>query len=1297
MYKNYSKILSKSLLSSLGLGLLGFGLANAQSTKRLSVSPGIAPAKLEVGISLASDDNEEYVATGATDFGSSDLEMVTEGGGQQIVGLRFSSVKLPKNAVIQSAYIQFAADEAHSNAVTLNFWGLAHDSLPTFQNELKSISKFDTTASKVNWANLQAWVIGEITDKQKSPDLKTILQEIISRNGWKQGNPIGFVVKGPNTGGRRVADSFEDAAGGRGTVAKLIIEYYIPITATFPIIQASDDNEEYVATGATDFGSSDLEMVTEGGGQQIIGLRFANVNIPKGATINKANIQFAADEAHSNAVSLNIWGLANDSLPTFKNELKSISKFDTTSKRTDWANLQAWVIGEITDKQKSPDVSAIVNEITNRANWKTGNPIGFVVKGPNTGGRRVADAFEDAAGGRGTVAKLVIEYLGVPSVDKPRAKLGSFPLYVGQGEWEYNAEGKTIDNKWKVQTGSDSAWVFGEALLGFGSGVVKTKLPTGKKTYYARNAFVGNKVASVDSLEFTVRASDGAIVYVNGNEVYRFNVGANAVDYNTMATQRNPINARWERFTVKNTLVDGDTNTIAVELHQADVNEDTLVFGLGVRAKNKKLAAEFLPISKGAQWSYFDKGMNPSANWNDIAYNDAQWSVANGSFGYGDAHPTVIFNGENAQDQYPTTYFRKTFLVNDKSKLADTLLLNLIRDDGAVVYINGIEVVRSNMPTGNVSYSTLAVASVGGNDELTFFPFTILKKDILNALVNGTNVITVEIHQNDLTSSDLSFDLELKEKPKSIVFNACATQHIACFTSVAPNTKNQLFNIPSSHAFQGIFSSGIQYTNKGNFKGDTLVPTNFDFTGFVPDNMNSSVKGHLSVNHETSFGAVSMLDISYKPNTKLWSVDSSRAINFSQVAGTTRNCSGAVTPWGTIITAEETRNTGDANNDGYQDFGWLVEIDPKTNKIPQYGTGKEQKIWAAGRASHENAVVTADSSTLYWGEDNPLGNVFKYVLDKKGDLSAGKLYALKLNAGLVADEPTSASGAWVQVPNTTQSDRNNTYTLAAGLGATMFSGIEDVEISPLDGKIYFTAKGNNRTYRFSDNVTSVSNFETFVGGKIYSITTANGTVNEDWGIGNDNLTFDEKGNLWVLQDGSQNHIWVVRPNHTQDNPKVELFATTPDGCEPTGMTFSPDFKYAFISLQNPSPTNTVSALDAAGNNILFNKSYTLVMARKENLGGILTAIDNETAVSQNQISIFPNPSEGNAKVAFTTKANQKVSVNAYTLEGKLVKNIASTSFAEGKHEVAVEGLSSGIYLIQVSIDNTDAFLKYIVK
>ena len=132
---------------------------------------------------------------------------------------------------------------------------------------------------------------------------------------------------------------------------------------------------------------------------------------------------------------------------------------------------------------------------------------------------------------------------------------------------------------------------------------------------------------------------------------------------------------------------------------------------------------------------------------------------------------------------------------------------------------------------------------------------------------------------------------------------------------------------------------------------------------------------------------------------------------------------------------------------------------------------------------------------------------------------------------------------------------------------------------------------------------TVSNFETYVGGMSYTFPTSNGNTTENWGTGNDNLTFDNDGNLYVLQDGSDNHIWFVGLGHTQLNPKVKIFARIPAGAEPTGMTFTPDNRYMFLSIQHPSATNeATSQIDALGEPRKFDKDVALVIARKGFLG-----------------------------------------------------------------------------------------------
>tara|TARA_R110000868_G_scaffold304437_7_gene565052 strand:+ start:25146 stop:29834 length:4689 start_codon:yes stop_codon:yes gene_type:complete len=161
-------------------------------------------------------------------------------------------------------------------------------------------------------------------------------------------------------------------------------------------------------------------------------------------------------------------------------------------------------------------------------------------------------------------------------------------------------------------------------------------------------------------------------------------------------------------------------------------------------------------ISTGSNWRYFDGSGEPLASWKSIDYNDSGWSNGQGVFGYGDSQTTEIEYGGNTEDKYITSYYRKSFQIDDLSKIND-LSIKLLRDDGAVVYLNGVEVVRSNMPDGTVSNSTEASSSVGGSDEDTYFDFSIALENI----VRGENIVAVEVHQSDPSSSDVSFDLGL--------------------------------------------------------------------------------------------------------------------------------------------------------------------------------------------------------------------------------------------------------------------------------------------------------------------------------------------------------------------------------------------------------------------------------------------------------------------------------------------------------------------------------------------------------
>jgi hypothetical protein len=162
-------------------------------------------------------------------------------------------------------------------------------------------------------------------------------------------------------------------------------------------------------------------------------------------------------------------------------------------------------------------------------------------------------------------------------------------------------------------------------------------------------------------------------------------------------------------------------------------------------------------VAATATWKYLDNGSNQGTAWRAPAFNDTAWASGPAQLGYGDGdEATLVSFGPNASAKYITTYFRHAFQVTDPAAY-QSLVLRLVRDDGAVVYLNGTEVYRTNLPAGSITSSTLASSAIGGADESAWQQTTVSP----SLLVAGTNVLAVEMHQSGGTSSDISFALEL--------------------------------------------------------------------------------------------------------------------------------------------------------------------------------------------------------------------------------------------------------------------------------------------------------------------------------------------------------------------------------------------------------------------------------------------------------------------------------------------------------------------------------------------------------
>ena len=183
-----------------------------------------------------------------------------------------------------------------------------------------------------------------------------------------------------------------------------------------------------------------------------------------------------------------------------------------------------------------------------------------------------------------------------------------------------------------------------------------------------------------------------------------------------------------------------------------DTGTTGLGFGLGVPDGSVTI------VPPDSTWRYLDDGSDQGTAWRESGFDDGPWSTGAAQLGYGEGDEnTVIGYGPDSGNKYITSYFRREFNLQNAWQISE-LTVNLLRDDGAIVYLNGQEIVRSNMPAGAVTYTTQSAGTASGADESTFFPFTADPTDVLE---EGSNVLAVEVHQTSGGSSDVSFNLEL--------------------------------------------------------------------------------------------------------------------------------------------------------------------------------------------------------------------------------------------------------------------------------------------------------------------------------------------------------------------------------------------------------------------------------------------------------------------------------------------------------------------------------------------------------
>ena len=606
-FTNPDALTTKASFSSVGLYVLRLTASDSELISydelNITVTSIGGAIVLEVRVARSSDDAEEG-ATGSVSLTSGDLELV-EDVNIQTVGLRYSGVTIPKNAQITYASIQFQVDEVSSVGTSLTFWGEAQDNPGTFTTVTRNVSSRVKTTTYVGWTPPPWTVEGQAGADQRTPNIATIVQDIVNRTGWSSGNSLVIIIGGTGT---RIAEAYD---GLPAAAPSLYVEYIVPTentptptltstplstssptptqtasftpsptntststptqtasftpsptntststqastatytpsptytatstptrTATLTLsptntststpsqtasftpsptntststqastatytpsptntststqastatytssptytststqastatytpsptntatstptptitrtptltrtststptrtatstptatstttptpsptpaglitlnvrVSSSSDDAEESASGSVNLTHSYLELVYDKN-NQLVGMRFNNLNIPKQATILYAYVQFQTGKISTPVTSLTIQGQAIDNAPTFRNVKRNISSRLRTTAVSDWTPSTWNVINEAGVNQRTANISSIVQEIINQPGWLSGNSLVLIITGS---GQRTAWSYNGLPSG---APLLHIEYI----------------------------------------------------------------------------------------------------------------------------------------------------------------------------------------------------------------------------------------------------------------------------------------------------------------------------------------------------------------------------------------------------------------------------------------------------------------------------------------------------------------------------------------------------------------------------------------------------------------------------------------------------------------------------------------------------------------------------------------------------------------------------------------------------------------------------------------------------------------------------------------------------------------------
>ena len=357
----------------------------------------------EIIRSTADSGSDAYETGLITNTDSEDL-ILSQGTNTVTSGIRIANLMVPQGATITGAYLRLTSSQFDIAETTLRFKAeLAGDSQP-FTASTKNIGLRTVSSNEVVWAEDNSFPVSD--EIVTTPDLSSIVQEVVDQNDWCGGNALSIIITGSsgNAGSNRRVKAFDS---GTDQSPQLYLTYD-DTTATGCIageriyqVSKQANNREERHDGNNSTGGV---LNFNNNNNKLIGVRFENVNIPKDATIESAYLRLGSSANNTGSASIRIRGIAKNNIGELDDLGKyGLSSINKTSSSTQWNvqpfNQNYWY--------PSPDISAVIQEIVNRGGWQAGNSLGLVFD--NFNGNRAAYTYNGNASG---APQLIVSFKG---------------------------------------------------------------------------------------------------------------------------------------------------------------------------------------------------------------------------------------------------------------------------------------------------------------------------------------------------------------------------------------------------------------------------------------------------------------------------------------------------------------------------------------------------------------------------------------------------------------------------------------------------------------------------------------------------------------------------------------------------------------------------------------------------------------------------------------------------------------------------------------------------------------------